>query len=459
MMGTKTRSKKSTKTPSALPVLRPRAAGIDLGAKRHWVCGPPLEDGQPNVRDFGTTTDELNAMADWLLAQEVDSVAMESTYVYWIPAYEVLQARGVEVLLVNARELHSVAGRKSDVSDCQWIRTLHSCGLLRGSFRPTEAITRLRSLQRQAANLVAERTRYVQWMQQALDQMNVQVHRAVSDLTGTTGMAIVRAIVAGERSPQRLAAHRDPRCRSSVEQIARYLTGHWREDHLFNLASALRLYDAVSREIETYEQRLVADIQALQAPERRDAAVPPHANPTKEKAIRARGHHELRTTLWRFAGADLMGIEGIGPNVARVILTEVGPDLSAFPTESRWVSWLRVCPYTPTSGGKPVKKRRNGLGATRIAEALRMAAANLARSKTALGAAFRRYARTKSKQVAVLAIARKLAQLVYRMLVYGQTYVDIGEAAYEAQYQRRRLASLQENARSLGFSLVPSPTT
>lgn len=246
----KTRNRKPAPSlPTSRPAIRPRVAGLDVGSSQHWGCGPAREDGQPNVRVFGTTTDQLHALADWLATQGVESVAMESTHVYWIPIYELLESRGIEVLLVNARQLHNVPGRKTDFSDCQWLQRLHSCGLLRGSFRPVEAITRLRALQRQLANLVAERTRCVQWMQPALDHMNVQGHRAVTDLTGTTGMAMVRAIVAGERDPARLAQHRDPRCRKSATEIARHLSGNWRDEHLFNLASALRLFEALEREI------------------------------------------------------------------------------------------------------------------------------------------------------------------------------------------------------------------
>src|SRR5712691_12834568 len=255
-------SKKRPKvaTPTALPVVRPRVAGLDIGSAQHWVCGPARADGAPNVRVFGTTTDQLKELADWLADQHVESVAMESTSVYWIPIYELLESRGIEVVLVNARQLHNVPGRKTDFSDCQWLQLLHSCGLLRGSFRPGEAITRLRALQRQLANLVAERTRCVQWMQKALDHMNVQVHRAVTDLTGVTGLAIVRAIVGGERDPARLALHRDPRCAKSAEQIAQYLTGTWRDEHLFNLASALRLFDVLTTEIASYDERLLKEL-------------------------------------------------------------------------------------------------------------------------------------------------------------------------------------------------------
>jgi transposase len=447
-------SKKQTRAESTpLSGFQPDAAGIDIGSREHWVCAP-VGGGKTIVRPFGTTTPQLEALVAWLVEHNVKSVAMESTSVYWIPLYELLEAHGIEPALVNARQLHNVPGRKTDVQDCQWLQTLHSHGLLRGSFRPSDAIVRLRALQRQQANLVEERTRFVQWMQKALDQMNVQVHRAVSELTGETGMAIVRAIVAGERDPARLATHRDQRCRKSKEEIAEYLKGSWRDEHLFNLQSALRLYDAVEQQIASYDQQLLEEVKTLQLPDKQDLAVPPHPSPAKEKTIRNRREQPMRTTLWRFAGVDLTRIDGIRVAAAKIILTEIGPDLGEFPSEKHFVSWLRLCPRTPISGGKPLKKRRNGLGANRVAAVLRMAAVTLQRTRTALGAAFRRVARHKGAAVAVFATARKLAQLIYRMLRHGHDYIDAGEAAYEAQFQVRRLAGLTEAARSLGFALV-----
>jgi transposase len=453
------RSKSSRKPESAeaasLPKIRQDVAGIDIGSREHWVCGPERPDGKPNVRAFGTTTVQLEALVDWLAEQRVQSVAMESTSVYWIPLYELLESRQIEPLLVDARQLHNVPGRKkTDVKDCQWLQTLHSHGLLRGSFRPGETIVRLRALQRQQANFVEQRTRCVQWMQKALDQMNVQVHRAVSDLTGETGMAIVRAIVAGERDPARLAALRDHRCKKTEAQIAEYLRGSWRVEHLFNLEAALGAYDTLEKIIASYDQRLVDEVASLQPPERRGLTVPPHPNPAKEATIRTRREQPMRLALWRFCGVDLLRIDGIGASAARVILTEVGANLVAFPSEKHFVSWLRLCPRTAVSGGKPLRKRRNALGANRVAAVLRMAALTLQRSKTALGAAFRRIARHKGGAVAVFAIARKLAQIVYRLLRHGDDYVDIGEAAFEQRFQVRRLAGIQEAARSLGYRLV-----
>jgi transposase len=456
----KRRGKKTAVAPSRLPAIRPNVAGIDLGSCEHWVCGPVREDGEPNVRVFRTTTVHLKELVRWLLEQGVESVAMESTHIYWIPLYELLESQGIEAVLVNARHLRNVPGRKTDMMDCQWIQLLHSCGLLRASFRPHESICRLRALHRQLGNLFAQRTRLVQWMQQSLDQMNVQVHRAVADLTGQTGMAIVRAIVSGERDPQRLAAFRDQRCRKSEETIAEYLTGTWREEHLFNLESTLDLYDKLQDTIAAYEARLFQEFQALEPPERREESAPPHPNPAKEKAIRSRGEQEERTALWRLAGVDLTRIDGIRIGAARTILTEIGLDLSAFPSEKHFISWLRLSPRTSISGGKPLRKKKpNGMGATRVAGVLRMAALSLRNSRTALGAAFRRLARRKDGAVAVFAIARKLAQLVYRMLRYGQDYVDEGNKAYDARFEAQRLRNLERQAEDLGYSLVREAPT
>lgn len=438
----------------------PDVAGIDIGSTQHWVAGPAREDGTVNVRAFGTTTADLHELVDWLLRQGVKSAAMESTSVYWIPLYELLEARGIRPVLVNAHHLHNVPARaKTDLLDCQWIQLLHSRGLVRPSFRPVEAITRIRALQRQLANYIEERTRTVQWMQKALDQMNVQVHRAVTDLTGKTGMAIVRAIVAGERDPARLAQLRDGRCRKSSAEITKCLTGTWREEHLFNLTEALTLYDALNETAARYDARIQRELEALQAPERLNAPAPRHPNPAKERSLKAQGAQPRRDTLWRVAGVDLTRIDGIAADAAQLILTEIGCDLSPFPTEHHFASWLRLCPATAISGGKRLRKRRNAVGATRIANILRMAAVSLHHSKTALGAGFRRLAARKGRGVAVFAFARKLAHLVYRQLRYGQPYVDIGEQAYEAAFMSKRIASLQKNAHALGFKLIKEDPT
>lgn len=446
---------------AALQVLRPQVAGIDLGSCEHWACGPPRADGKPNVRTFGTTTGQLRELADWLASEGVESVAMESTYVYWIPLHELLEERGFEVLLVNARQLKNVPGRKTDMRDCQWLQQLHACGLLRGSFRPHESVTRLRSLHRQLQNLVAQRTRFVQWMQRALDQMNVQVHRAVTDLTGQTGMAIVRAIAGGERNPQQLAKLRSQRCKHTPEQFVEYLSGNWREEHLFNLRSALELYDAVQAQVDSYEQKLQQELGRQACEELAGRDCPRHPNPAKEKAIRGRGEQQVRNALYRYAAADLTRIDGLSAGAACTIMTEIGTELAAFPSEKHFVSWLGLAPRTAVSGGKPLpgKKGSGGMGATRVSNVLRMAATALIRSKSALGAALRRKARHAGMKTAIFATARKLAVLVYRMLRWGQDYVDEGEAAYEERYRQRTLAHLQTTAKELGYQLIAAPTS
>ncbi len=440
----------------ALVAIRPMVAGVDIGSREHWVAAPPRSDGSANVRVFGTTTPQLQQLVQWLSDEGVESVALESTSVYWIPLYELLESSGVEAVLINARQLHNVPGRKTDMADCQWLQLLHSCGLLRGSFRPQEYICRLRALRRQMANLVAERTRVVQWMHKALDQMNVQVHHAVTDITGKTGMLIIRAIVGGERSPMKLASLRDRRCRESEPEIAEHLTGTWREEHLFNLSSSLALYDTLQAQIVGYESRLSEEMQALESADRAQQQAPVHPNPRKHKAMRRRGEQTLRSQLWRIYGVDLTRIDGISTGTAQLILSEFGLDLQKFPTERHFVSWLRLCPRTAISGGKPLKKKRNVMGATRIAGALRMAAVTLVRSKSALGGAYRRKSRQKGATVAVFAMARTLAQLVYRAIRYGQEYVDIGQEAYEAQFADKRMYGLRQAARSLGYTLTPS---
>lgn len=451
---------KKAKVISALPVVRRDVAGVDIGSTQHWVAAPQSDPDTPNVRVFGSTTGALEELIDWLVSLGVKSVAMESTSVYWIPLYELLEARGLEAVLVNARHLRSVPGRKTDMRDCQWLQTLHSCGLLRGSFRPPEQIARIRAIHRQQGNLVRERTRAVQWMQKALDQMNVQVHRAVTDITGTTGMAIVRAIVDGVRDPNKLAELRDVRCAKPQAVIAQYLKGTWREEHLFNLGSALRLHDFVTSEIERYDRMLEAELARLESEEHRDQSPPALPSKVKEKKIIREGKGQRRDQLFRVAGVDLTRIDGLGVDAASTIIDELGPDLSAFPTEHHFVSWLRLCPNRAYSAGVPLpKKRQNGAGSSRVGAVLRMAATALARSQTALGAYYRHIAKRKDAAVAAFATARKLACLVYRALRCGTEYTDQGAEAFERAYHERRLKSLKHAAISLGFDLVPATPT
>jgi transposase len=457
------RTQRSTKhesvVPQGLPVLRRDVAGIDVGSREHWVCAPARADGSANVQRFGTTTAQLHKVADWLKSEGVASVAMESTGVYWIPLYELLESRGFEVLLANAKQLSNVPGRKTDMLDCQWIQLLHSCGLLRGSFRPSEHICQLRALMRECSNLIEERSRCLQRMQKALDQMNVQVHRAVTDLSGSTGMGIIRAIVAGERDPLLLAGLRDKRCAKSVQQFAEHLRGTWREEHLFNLAMSLELYDKLNEMIDTYQQKIAELMRNIEPEDRRELSPPDHPNATKAKAMKKRGEEQTRQALWRFSGVDLTRIDAISTGAAMVVFSEVGLDLADFPSEKHFVSWLRLAPNRNVSGGKVLKKKRNAAGATRLANVLRMCACCLQRSQTALGAQFRRIARRKGFRVAVFAMARKLAVLIYRMLRFGQDYVDQGAQVYEAQFRQQQLTRLQATARQLGHHLTPIPAT
>ena len=434
-----------------------KVAGVDIGSKGHWVCAPVREGEGREVQVFGATTLELEKMAGWLLERKVESVALESTGVYWIPVHEVLEARGLEVLLVDTRALARVPGRtKTDRRDCEWIQRLHSCGLLQGAFRPPEQICMLRTLVRDKGNLVAEQGDWVRRMQKSLEQMNVRVHRAVADLTGATGMALVRAIVKGERDAYLLAKLRDPRCHKSEEEIAQELTGHWREDHLFSLGQALKMYEAIQERIQDYERAILDKLKEMERDDCQGKEPPALKNKEKAKAIRKRGEEPLRQALYRLSGEDLTAIDAIGVETVQAVVSEYGTDLTHFPREKEFVSHVLLAPHRPTSGGKPVKKKKRRYSASsRVAAALRMAALSVRHSQTALGAYYRQIARHKAGDVAVFATARKLATLIYRMLRWGKTYVDEGAEAYEKRYREARLRRLTSTARELGYQLTP----
>jgi len=428
---------------------------MDIGSERHWVCAPTVDGSGREIADFGATTPELLRMAEWLKQRRVESVAMESTGVYWIAPHEVLEAQGLEVLLVDTRQLARVPGRdkKTDPTDCEWIQRLHGCGLLRGSFRPQENICMLRTLVRDKGNLVAEGGDWVRRMQKSLDQMNVRVHRAVSSLEGLTGMAIIRAIVAGERNPQQIAKLRDPHCKKSEEAIAEQLSGHWREDHLFSLQQALRMYDAIQERIAAYEKEILRKLGQMER--ETGTTAPPLRNTNKARMIRNRGQEQKRQALYRMSGVDVTQIDAIGVEAVEVVLSEYGPDLSRFPTEQAFVSHATLAPHVPKSGGKPVKKKKRNSASARVANVLRMAALSLRNSKTALGAYYRHLAQRLGADVADFATARKLATLIYRLLRWGQPYVDEGVEAYEKRYQEQRIKSLKSKARQLGYEITP----
>jgi transposase len=437
-------------------VLRANVAGIDVGSERHWVCAPTRPGGGREVAVFGATTPGVEQMTAWLKERGVASVALESTGVYWIVPHEILERAGFEVLLVDTRELGRVPGRpKSDRRDCEWIQRLHSCGLLRGAFRPIEQVCLLRTLVRDKGTLAAERTDWIRRMQKSLDQMNVRVHRAVADLDGATGMAIVRAIVAGERDPQRLAALRDRRCQKSEAEIAEQLTGHWRADHLFSLQQGVKMYDAITERIQDYEREILRQLAQMTPADRRDDEAPPPPQATKARAIKKRGEDPLRHALYRMSGVDLTAIDAVGVETVSVVLSEYGPDLARFPTEQQFVSHVGLAPYKPITGGKPVKKRKKPASASaRVGAALRMATLSLRRSQTALGAYYRRIAQRVGADVAVFATARKLAQWIYRVLRWGHVYLDEGAAAYDKRYHEARVKRLAATAKYLGYTLV-----
>jgi transposase len=443
-----------------LPLMRADVAGIDIGSERHWVCAPTPDGNGREIADFGATTAELIRMAEWLQARRVQSAAMESTGVYWIPPHEVLEGHGLEVLLVDTRQLAQVPGRdkKTDPTDCEWIQRLHSCGLLRGSFRPAEAICILRTLVRDKATLGAESGDWMRRMQKSLDQMNVRVHRAVSDINGTTGMAMVRAIVEGERDARKRAQLRDPHCRKTEAEMAEQLNGHWREDHLFSLGQALKMYDAIQERIAAYEQEILRKLGEMETEEQRGKQAPELKNANKARKIRSRGQEPMRQAMYRMSGVDGTQIDAIGVETVEVILSEYGPDLSRFPTEKQFVAHATLAPHVAKSGGKPLKKKKRNSASARVANVLRMAAQSLRHSNTALGAYYRSMAQRKGADVATFAAARKLATLAYRLLRWGQPYVDEGAEAYEKRYQQQRIRSLQSKAKQMGYQLTPLTT-
>ena len=452
-------SEKSRRQLEGLPVIRQGVAGIDLGSEQHWVCAPTLDRSGREAAHFGATTAELIRMAEWLKARRVESVAIESTGVYWIAPHEVLEGQGLQVLLVDTRQLAQVPGRdkKSDPSDCEWIQRLHSCGLLRGSFRPEEAVCMLRTLVRDKANLVAEGGDWLRRMQKSLDQMNVRVHRAVSDIDGVTGMAILRAIAGGERDAQKLAKLRDPRCSKSEQEIAEQLSGHWREDHLFSLQQALKMYDAVQERIAAYEKEILRKLGDMEREQPHEPTAPALQNASKARTIKNRGQEAKRQALYRMSGVDMTQIDAIGVETVEVVLSEYGSDLSRFPTEQQFVSHITLAPRVPKSGGKVVRKKKRNSASTRVAAALRMAALSMRHSQTALGAYYRKIAQRRGADIAVFATARKLATLVYRLLRWGQPYVDEGAAAFENRYRQHRIGRLAATAKEFGYQLTPVP--
>lgn len=438
-------------TASSLAQIQPHAAGIDVGANSHWVCVP--EHHEQSVREFGCFTTALNQLADWLETCGIKSVAMESTGVYWIPLFQILESRGMEVCLVNARSVKNVPGRKTDVLDCQWIQQLHSFGLLSASFRPDDQICVLRSYIRHREALMRSSIVHVHRMQKALDQMNLHLHRVLTDITGKTGMNIIRAIVSGERNPKHLASFRDPRVKRSEADIAAALTGNYREELLFILKQELSLYDTYrdqmsqcDREIEQYlkqfEDKIDEDDLAAASSTRRRK---PKGNTPK---------FDLHTHLYRISGVDFTQIAGLDTLSVLNIISEVGLDPTRFPSVKNFCSWLGLSPGSNITGGK-VKNTKTRKVVNRAANAFRLAAQSLHHSNSALGAYYRRLKSRLGPAKAITATAHKLARMFYSLWRNGGSYVDPGVDAYEKQYQERVMNNLQRRAKTLGCKLVP----
>jgi len=442
-----------SKLPQHLQHINVNAAGVDIGSERHFVAVPEGRD-EVSVREFGTFTTDLQALAAWLKQCGVTTVAMESTGVYWIPLFELLEREGFEVKLVDARHVKNVSGRKSDVLDCQWLQQLHTYGLLAGAFRPPDEICVLRSYLRQREMLTQTASQHIQHMQKALQQMNLLLHNVVTDITGVTGMKIIKAILAGERDPRVLARNRDERCKNTTATIAKSLVGNYRAEHLFALGQAVDLFETYQAKIADCDEAIIKQLE--KQPEISDDGPPTPEKPTQARD-RLRSGVDVRELLYQKSGVDLFAIPGLAADTLLTLTSEVGFDLTPWKTEKHFASWLGVCPGTKKSGGKVLNKKTKR-HPNRAAQAFRLAAASLSRSKTALGAFYRRIKSRSGGKHAVTATAHKIARIYYAMLTQGTAYVELGQQAYELRYKERRLDHLKVQAKSLGFQLVPCAT-
>jgi len=443
---------KGTKvTTETLTCLYPNAAGLDIGSREIWVSVPAERDPEP-VRRFGTFTPDLQQLVDWLVACHIDTVAMESTGVYWIPVFELLERHGQEAWLVKPRQLKRVPGRKSDYLDCQWLQKLHSLGLLSASFRPDAEMRALRIYLRHRSELLERRAAHILHMQKALQQMNLQLAQVLTDITGVTGLKILRAIVAGERDPLKLAQLRNPACKSNSETIAQALTGTWQVELLFTLAQSLEFYDFYTQKVAEGDAVIERHYAAMKP--RWDGEVPPDLPPLKPDS-NSKNQPSLRTRgeLFRLTGVDLVAVHGISASLAQIILSEIGTDMSKWPTEKHFASWLGLAPHNDISGGKILRSRTLPTD-NRAGQAFRQAAASVTRSPCAFGAYYRRKKARFGPLPALVATAHKIARTVYAMLKHRIQYHDIGAVTYEQKQQERELNSLKKKAAKLGFTLV-----
>lgn len=440
---------------AGLRLVAAHAAGIDCGSRAHYVA-VGADHGPEAVRRFGAVTPELHALAEWLKSCAIETVAMESTGVYWIALYEILEERGFEVVLVNAHHVKHVPGRKSDVQDCQWLQELHSFGLLRGSFRPSAEIVGLRAYLRHREKLVQNAGDHVRRMQKVLLEMNLQLHTVLSDITGLTGMRIIRDIVAGQTDPKVLAGYRHGRCQATEAEIEASLTGNYRPEHVFVLRQHLALFDAYQEQIGECDEALDSELKRLAAQQ----DDPSQALPKARTPYRAQGNaprFDSRALLHQITGADLTQIDSIGSYTALRLVSEIGTDMSRWPTEKHFVSWMCLSPSNKVSGDRILSSRTRP-STNRAATQLRLCAVSVGRTQSALGAYYRRLAYRVGKAKAVTATARKLAILVYRVLRGDFNYRDPGAETYDAQHRARAVRSLRARAQRLGFNLFDAET-
>ncbi|MBT9141547.1 MAG: hypothetical protein DDT30_02147 [Dehalococcoidia bacterium] len=452
---TKKHEAKQPKGRKSFPIINPNAAGIDIGSGEHYVAVPEDRDDQP-IRKFGCFTSDIEAMADWLGECRIDTVVMESTGVYWIPTFQILETRGFQVILVNARQVANVPGRKTDVSDCEWLQRLHTYGLLSGSFRPDDSVCVLRSYWRHRDNLIRYASAHIQHMQKALTEMNIQLHKVISDITGVTGMRIIGAIIDGERELVKLAEMKDHRIKSSADTIARALQGDYRQEHLFALKQALQLYEFYQQQIAECDREIEAYLRQFDSKVDLESNPLPPNKKTRRKPYKNEPDFDLRTHLYRIAGVDFTQIDGLDVTTVQTILSEVGLDPGDFPRYKNFTSWLGLCPNNRITGGR-IKSSRTRKVANRAAKAFRLAAQSLANSKSALGAFYRRIRARLGAPDAITATAHKLARIFYHLWTTGESYQDPGIDYYEQKHKERTIRNMQKRANLLGYEITLTP--
>ncbi len=443
---------KKFKSNQNIEIIHPNAAGIDIGSKEHWVCVPP--NITPNIRTFGSFTSDLHAIANWLKECKVKTIAMESTGVYWISLYQVLESQGFEIFLTNARHSKNVPGRtKTDRLDCQWLQKLHTFGLLSASFIPPEKIRKLKSLLKHRDNLVQLSSKFIQHMQKSLQQMNLLLHQVISDITGQTGLKILNAILNGERNPVTLAKLKNKGIKSSTNEIAKALEGDYREEHLFTLKQSLESYRFQQKQIEKCDIEIEKHLQLL------DKKVnakdnPPPSKSGRKKVLKNKPKYDARTYLYEITGIDITKIPGLDVLSIQNIIATTGLDMSKWKTEKYFTSWLSLSPNKKISGGKELSNKTRK-AKNRAALSFRRAAVSLERSKSYLGAFYRRMKSRNGPPIAITATARKIAVIFYHMMKKGEEFHELGENYYMDTYKDKMLKKLKKQAEKMGFELSP----